>query len=66
MKIEELKDLIKKLPDKMEVILSKDPEGNAFRQADGWSIHHYRKDGQFVDILDEDDEDFSKGFILWP
>ena len=70
MKIKQLKKLINYLPDNMEVILSKDEEGNGFHKLAGSGISPCLIDKNFVEVHNEEDEDIpdlaEDCLVLWP
>lgn len=78
MNVKQLKEILVDLPDEMEVVLSKDGEGNDFSPLVGYEEGLYDPDstwsGRFyaLDILGDDDYDQPESdgtktaIVLWP
>lgn len=76
MKVGDLVKRLSGLDQTMEVILSKDSEGNGFKMlhADGVGVYPYCKDDYGVEVVNEDDyiegqygdETLPYAVVLWP
>lgn len=76
MTIKELKEAIKNLPDDLEVILSKDQEGNDFKYLISLDVANIRSlDDEELEVVHPDDYneldkeeklETSKALVLWP
>lgn len=74
MKISEVEALFKTFRETfgdLEVVLSKDVEGNGYSPLAGTSIGHYEPDSTYSgEFTDPDDEDYVQGssnaVVLWP
>lgn len=71
MKVKTLKELIKDLPDDMEVKMSIDPEGNGFRNLTAACVDYW--DENYAEPVYEDDDDefddvsgLPEVVVLWP
>lgn len=70
MTVKELKEILKDLPDNMEVILSRDEEGNAFHPLAGTGVSPCTINDYGIDVYSDDDE-LAEGLthhclVLWP
>jgi len=71
MTVKELIDQLKSLPDDMEVIISKDAEGNShspmYNVSEGWYVPDSTWSGDFYSDEDDiDTEEAEKVLCLWP
>lgn len=64
MTIKQLKERIKNLPDEMEVIMQKDPEGNGYSPADGVDPNTVYIEGDVYD-MDWSAEDACMEEVEW-
>lgn len=75
MTVKELREKLTNLPDDMEVVMSKDEEGNDFKYLYETEVAHTTIDGRGIEVMHPDDyEDLDEEdkkltvecFVLWP
>lgn len=71
MNVKELKNILRNVPDDIEVILSSDAEGNSYSPVYTYDVVFFDSDNETVthpdDFSDEEYEALEKNaFVLWP
>ena len=76
MTVAELMEVLQDVPDHLEVVMSKDAEGNEYSPLSGFDVTNYVSvstwsgyilDDEDLDELDEEErENVASAFVLWP